>query len=370
MAKRTILIIAILFLFACACSAADDASPQNETGESIVLQQLEQHEGLCFKFLSEQMVTADGGFRTNYLDKMAEAELATGADVLSESMGLWMLYAAEIRDSALFGQSLQFVERYLDTGKILSYRYSPENGAYHVNAFVDDIRIIRALLLADDAFGGYLDMAKDFADRLYQTNVKDGYVFDFYDEQYGMTNDFVTLCYIDFDTMRMLGEQNGDWLDVYENMLAIVSGGYLGEGFPMYEGSYRYATKEYADEDIVTVQSLLTVLNLARIGECPQNAVDFIKQRLADGALYGAYDRNGKPVGHTESTAIYAICAQIAQTVHDEGMYEDCIERMNRYQVTDRSSEVYGAFANAETMDLYAFDNLMALLAYRSQDGV
>ena len=55
----------------------------------------------------------------------------------------------------------------------------------------------------------------------------------------------------------------------------------------------------------------------------------------------------------------------IADTVQDEEMYDLCIGRMTQFQVTDEFSEVYGAFANAETMDLYAFDNLTALLAYR-----
>jgi len=53
--------------------------------------------------------------------------------------------------------------------------------------------------------------------------------------------------------------------------------------------------------------------------------------------------------------------------VQDDEMYGLCIERMNRFQVMDETSEVYGAFANAKTMDLYAFDNLTALLAYRQE---
>jgi hypothetical protein len=324
-------------------------------------------EELCFRFVSEKLTADDGGIRTNYLDKMPDAEQATGAQVLSESMGLMMLYAVRIGDQALFDRSLAFVEGRLDTGAILSYRYSPDDGAYPVNALVDDLRIIRALLLAYDAFGGgYEKTALTCAERLYQTNVKDGRAYDFYDERYGVTNDAITLCYPDLDTIRLLAAREEKWAPVYGEMLALVKGGYLGDRFPMYARSYSYPDETYSQEDIVTVQSLLTILSLSRVGECPQSSVDFIKRHVADGTLYGAYRADGKNRSSTESTAIYAICAIIGQSEGDEELYRASLKQMERFQVLDAGSEVYGAFADARTLDLYAFDNLMALLAYRA----
>lgn len=327
-----------------------------------------QCETMCFTFVKDHMVTAQGGIRTNYLDKPAEKEQATGAEVLSESMGLWMLYMVAIHDEALFQSALGFVQDELDTGRILSYRYSTDVGAYPVNAFIDDARIIRALLLAGETFAsGYRDEALTYARRLYDTNVKDGRVYDMYDETLGQTNDFITLCYIDLDTMRRLAQYDQRWAPVTRTMQDIAEKGYLGDTFPLYAGAYQYSTGEYGREDINTVQSLLTVLNLTRADVCPQRTLDYLKDRIEDGALYGAYQQDGTPVNETQSTAIYAICAMIFAAADDGETYAQCIGRMDTLQVTDEDSEVYGAFANADTLELYAFDNLTAMLAYRQE---
>ncbi len=357
-------------MFACSCvpateaastGAAQSAEAQAETAAAG------QEETLLLRFVSEHLVTSDGGVRTNYLDPAPNADWATGEEVLSESMGLWMLYAAKTGDQASFERSLAFVKERLDMGVLLSYRYSPESGAYPVNAFLDDLRVIRALLLAQEAFGGqYETTALSYADRLYRTNVKENRVYDFYDERYGGTNDFVTLCYLDLDTLNMLAARDEKWWPVLETMRAVAEGGYLGDRFPMYARSYDYASETYSSQSIDTVQSLLTMLSLSQVGACPRASVDWIRQRVAKGTLYGAYDLNGANIGQTESTAVYAICAMIGQSEQDGELYRLSIARMERFQVLDQTSEVYGAFANARTLELYAFDNLMALLAYRA----
>ena len=136
-------------------------SPAVSEQRSVLVLQASEREEICFDFLENKMVTQQGGIRTNYLDTVHNADLATGAEVLSESMGLIMLYADGIQDEALFKRSMDFVEDYLDTGNTISYRYG--KSPYYVNAFIDDIRIIRALILAGDAFNGkYLDTAKTY----------------------------------------------------------------------------------------------------------------------------------------------------------------------------------------------------------------
>jgi len=370
MGKRMIICAAVLALLTASCSTgggAQSSEPPTDSGHTLIGRiQTDGREKICFEFLTDNMITEQGGVRTNYLDKTWNAELATGPEVLSESMGLLMLYAVELRDEALFQRSLRFVEDYLDTGRILSYRYSPESGVYGVNAFVDDIRIVRALLRAGETFGGsYRDTALEYADRLYDTNVKGGRVYDMYDEPHGTTNDFITLCYIDLDTMRRLSEHDPKWEEIFESMRDIVAGGYISDAFPLYAGTFGYAAAEYSETDVSMVQAGLTALSLAGIGECPQRTLDYLKGCLKNGAIYGTYSQDGTPTDDTESTAVYAICAMLAKAARDDEMYGLCIDRMNRFQVLDSTSEVYGAFANARTMDLYAFDNLTALLAYR-----
>jgi len=367
MKKSVLLILAGLLAVVCACAPEKNtAPPEAAPAETRQPSDSSHSEALCYHFVSENLTTDDGGIRTNYLDKASNEQLATGAQVLSESMGLMMLYAVKTGDQARFESLLAFVETRLDTGEILAYRYSPVSGAYHVNALLDDLRIIRALLLANDAFGSsYEETALTYAQRLYQTNVKGDRVYDFYDEQYDMTNDAITLCYPDLDTILLLAARDEKWVPVYDEMLSLMQGGYLGDGFPMYARSYSYESAAYSSEDIETVQSLLTILSLSGVKECPQASIDFIKRHVVDGTLYGAYTVDGTAKSHTESTAIYAICALIGKSEGDEELYQTSLNQMERFQVLDEGNEVYGAFADARTLDLYAFDNLMALLAYR-----
>lgn len=364
--KKTVLIFLMLSVFL-STSCAPPGTDRQEDGLREIGPKNARREELCFDFLKNEMITQQGGVRTNYLDKDHTADFATGAEVLSESMGLLMLYAVAKNDETLFQSSLGFIEEYLDTGDIIAYRYS-DKGAYQVNAFVDDMRIIRALILADDLFGGrYLEIALAYADRLYQTNIEDHYAYDMYDNEYGLCNDFITLCYIDLYTMRVLGDYDEKWKNVFTVMREIVEEGYISDEFPMYASSYSYTSRRYRKGDINMIEAALTALNLARIDACPRRTLDYLKDSIRNGAIYGVYKRNGMKKSDTESTAIYAICALIAKEVEDGEMYAMCMDKMNGFQVIDDTSEVYGAFADPVSLDLYSFDNLMALLAYRQR---
>lgn len=325
-----------------------------------------EREALCLDFVQNHMLTAQGGVRTNYLDTDEQADVATGAQVLSESVGLWMEYAVSVGDTGTLQRTLAFVRQYLDTGEILSYRYSPLTGAYPVNALIDDFRIIRALLTAD-GLPGARETALAYAARLYGTNVKNGYLFDLYDTTYAETNDSITLCYLDFPTLQLLAQKDTAWAPVEQTMLEIAESGYLGDDFPLYANAYGYALQAYDTEDIQTVQSLLTVYHLLQIGACPQRTLDYLRRNVESGALYGAYHRSGTPASTVQSTAIYALCARIFNAAGDADTCRLCLSRMNEFQVLDINSEVFGAFADAKTKQGYAFDNLMALLAYRQE---
>ncbi len=367
MKKITLFVVLILVLSSCSAENNTQPSLSGTISEhSSAEQQLtDEHEKICFDFIKNEMITQQGGVRTNYLDTVHDENLATGAEVLSESMGLLMLYAVAAHDEALFKSSLDFVQENLDTGNIISYRYSVENGSYHVNAFIDDIRIIRALILADGVFNGkYRDIARKYSDRLYDTNVVDGIVFDMYDDANGINNDFITLCYVDLYTMQLLKKYDARWDKVFSVMRDIVKQSYISDDFPMHASSYSYASETYRNGDVNMVEATLTALNLARVDECPQETIDYLKDSIKNGAIYGLYSYDGKKKSDIESTAIYAICALIAKEAQDEDMYRLCIDKMKRFQVMDEKSEIYGAFADPVTLELYAFDNLMALLAY------
>lgn len=347
--------ISVVFLFLiCGCSVKS-ASNYSKS----------EYENICYRFVVKNMIEA-GGVHTNYLNMPYEDEKATGYDVLSESQGLIMEYASLTQDYKLFKSSLKFVEKNLNLPQILLYRYSNSGRKFTVNAAIDDLRIIKALIYASDVFSRkYNHMAKKFSDRFYSTNVKDYFLYDFYDINTSNTNEFITLCYIDLKTMNLISNWNSDWQNVYDNMLNILKNGYIDDQFPMFMTSYNYSSKEYEYKSgINMVESLLCALHLSEVKQCPDTTLNYIRDMVKGDCLYGMYSIKGDKMNDLKSTAIYAICAAIAKSENDIQMYTESIDRMNQFLVKDKSNPIYGAFGNVETLEVYSFDNLTALIAY------
>ncbi|WMT41666.1 hypothetical protein RE628_03960 [Paenibacillus sp. D2_2] len=99
-------------------------------------------------------------------------------------------------------------------------------------------------------------------------------------------------------------------------------------------------------------------------------SIAYLKEKVGSGELYGQYDKQGKPLNQIQSTAIYAISAMIGSVLGDEELYRDSITQMEKYQVQDKTSPLYGGFGDPGTKQAYSFDNLMALLAYAHQSRV
>lgn len=323
-------------------------------------------EQMLYQFITDRLMGSDGVW-TNYRDTDQNQPVATGHEVLSESAGLMLRYLA------LTGQEGDFETEWARTKQIFelstgfSYRFSPKlDKRYSVNAAVDDLRIIRALHEAGEAFKDdrYLQEADNYGERFYQHNVKNGYLYDFYDETYKMTNDFITLCYIDFRSLQLLPITSGQKQQLMDQMQEIAKNGYLGDEFPFYETRFHYDTKTYSSKQIQTVESLLTILSLAEVGQHQQASINYLKEHVKAGTLFGQYSRDGKPANDIQSTAIYAITAMIGAELGDNELYEDSMRRMNQFQVQDADSPLYGGFGYAPTEEAYSFDNLMALLAY------
>jgi hypothetical protein len=340
-----ILLIAFLFLFQ---NLAVAGGPQT----------------LCQNFV-EQKLQKEGGVFTNYLPAEGNGDLAAGHCVLSESQGLMLAYYVHTGSKDMAAKTIAFVQNHLDTGSILSYLLDENKQPYPVNAAVDDLRLIGAMLSAADAFAqqDYREQAVSYARRLYGTNVRSQTLADFYDLQYEQAGGYATLCYSDFSAMNAISAYDDRWIPVAENMRNLVLGGYLGDAFPFFQTRYNMDTQSYESENVPMVESLLTAYHLSNISSCPKQTLAYLKKTLESGKLYSLYDFSGNPRSDAESTAIYALCALIGAGQNDAELYHDAIRHMLPFQVMDVSSPVYGAFADAQTLKTYSFDNLMALLA-------
>ncbi len=321
-------------------------------------------EELCLQFV-EQKLQSEGGVFTNYLPLKENTDWAAGHSVLSESQGLMLSYYTQTKNKAMAQNVIAFVQDHLDTGSILSYRLEEDGRVYKVNAAVDDLRLIRAMLEGQDAFQlpDIHDQAILYAKRLYDTNVRNQVLVDFFDDQYKQAGGYATLCYSDFYTMNIISAYDKRWLQVMENMRELVMDGYLGDAFPFFDTRYNLEKQCYESENVPMVESLLTAYHLSKADSCPIQTVEYIKKALQRGKLYSIYDLSGTPLTDRESTAIYALCALIGASEYDAELYSAAIERMLPFQVMDEKSPVYGAFADAQTLQAYSFDNLMALLA-------
>lgn len=342
----------------CACSAPRVVTPKV----------LSETESASYQFVLSHMLI-DGGMSTNFHEKSRTSELASGSEVLSESQGLLLNYTANIADREVFDDVYEFTKKYLDNGKIFAYRYDPNSSqpqTYSVNAAVDDLRIIKALFTASEVFSdkSLLKAAKKYSNRFYQSNIDNGMIYDIYDTELFMKNSFVTLCYLDLEAISIIAETDKRYEEVYDNSLITLEGGYLGDDFPMFMTKYDYKTKKYsAPNGINMVESVLTALNLSVAGKCPETTIAFLKSQLENGKIYARYELDGTVKDKFESTAIYALCAMLAKNIGDEEMYNLSIAHMRKYMVTQQNSPLYGAFG--DDLNVYSFDNLMALTALR-----
>ncbi|MFE4712253.1 MULTISPECIES: hypothetical protein [unclassified Paenibacillus] len=321
---------------------------------------------MLYSFISSRL-TGTYGVYTNLLETDQKGEAATGHEILSESASLMMRYAVLTGNQALFGAEWEKAKKTFDMEGGFSYRFSPKlQKQYPVNAAVDDLRLIGALEEAGTAFKdeSYSQEAAKYGQRFYHYNVKDGYMYDFYDKKYNVTNKFVTLCYIDMSVLQKLSIPVEERAVLMHNMQEIQEQGYLSDSFPFYETRFDYETGRYSSENINTVESLLTILALSEVHLQKPASIRFIREQVEAGTLYGQYTREGTPVNDIRSTAIYAITAMIGAQLADDQLYRTSIERMNEFRVLDTGSVLYGGFGDTASGQAYSFDNLMALLAY------
>ncbi|MCY9662719.1 hypothetical protein P5G65_22355 [Paenibacillus chondroitinus] len=369
--KRNLLLIPLAFvMILSACEALpvfgkEKLARNPISGYGQLVPVTEQRNALQH-FITETL-TGPHGTYTNLQETDQNSEVATGHEVLSESAGLLMRYYALTGQKDKFDAQWQLAKRTFDAPTGLSYRYSPKlNKKFTVNATVDDFRILRALDEAGEAFqtDAYKKDLAYYGDKLYTYNVSESRLRDFYDETYAMTNSFITLCYIDVASMELLPVSNRKKRALETDMLGIMQGGYLSDSFPFYQTRYDFKLKAYQSEQINSVESLLTILNLAEIGEAKPTSLQWIKAQVTAGTLVGAYDRNGKPLNDVRSTAIYAITAMIGSVTQDKQLYNESITKMNAFQNHTQGSPMNGGFGDELAQQAYSFDNAMALLAY------
>lgn len=313
-------------------------------------------------FLQTQM-TNRGGV---YCNAKNSGTTPGGHDVLSETQGLIMQYSVLSQNKALFDSAWSFTSSYMEKDGLAAWYVTQDGKAAGVNAVLDDLRIWSALFDADALWGGTAAAADGICESVYQNCVENSCLVDFYEFDSGKKSNTLSLCYADLSTLRRMAQVDMRFSSVAEHALATVQGGYLSDRFPLYGSSYDYDTKSYSKEDLNTAEALMTLWNLAKAGELKPESLIWLNKQVSSGELAARYHIDGSVVQGYEyySTAVYALAALIAEEEGDRALYNQALQKMERYRNGDAGSEGYGAFGDPDTGDFPAFDQCIPLLVY------
>lgn len=324
-------------------------------------------------FIDNKLSVEKYGIFTNYLDSESVGEETKGHDVLSESEGLIMLFSVEANDKKRFDDALKIVKNKMKLkNNLISWRYSPATGNVNkASALLDDLRIAKALILASNRWKSfeYRKEAIGIMKGIMKHSTRETILVDFNDSI--NKSDTITMCYLDVYGLNLLSKIDPKFNEIKNKAYQLLNSAYIGERLPLYKKSYNLTNKNFSnEEECETLLSMLIALYKSEDGQNVYDVTSWINKRIdKDGAIYTKYSiSTGEPSTNVESTAIYAVGAQIAKNIDNNQLYTRMINLMNKYQIKNKDSEMYGAFGFEETKEIYSFDNLQAILALINEE--
>lgn len=338
---------------------------QNITHYHTEEQQKKQQ--LLINFLDNQMM-GDGGIYTNYLPtNNPNSTNATGHELLDESSGYYLIHLALTKQAQAFKIFYDKTKRNFYENGQFSYRYDPATKKrYPVNASVDDLRIMEALLLYDQQFqtNYYANEVKMLFKNMQSLSLINGNLYDYANGQTKQHAETGTLCYFNLATLKLLENNNATEKQYYQKQLKIVENGYLNDNFPVYQTRYNYQTKRYSnDGNINILETLMTMQHLSAINKLPATSLQWLTRQVMNKQLYNYYNLNGKPTTKNQSAAAYALAALIASDEKQPELYQAAIKEMLTFQINKEGSPLNGAFGDLQTKQVYSFNNVTALVA-------
>ncbi|SFD38148.1 glycosyl hydrolase family 8 [Clostridium uliginosum] len=328
---------------------------------------ISQEEHLLSDFINNNLIDKEGGIYTNYIDTNSDGDITKGHTVLSESEGIMLLYALEKNDRVSFDKTLDYIKNYMMlSNNLISWRI--ESGTkLKTSATIDDLRIVKALLLADEKWGNksYRVVALRISKGIYKDLVDGTTLIDFNDGK--EMSKTTTLCYLDIKTLKMLSNLNSSWEKVLNKSSEIIENAYISNDMPLYKKEFNRSEGTYDNNDnIDTLLSMIVLLNKQECGQDVSRSLEWIKDRLKkEGFIVTSYSEVGKATSNIESTSIYSMIVRMATNADDEELSRLAMEKVNAFQVKNQNSKIYGGYGQEDGNNVYSFDNLNALLAHR-----
>lgn len=333
--------------------------------EALLKNALEGGAKATAEFVTKYMMDGDGGIHSSYVPG---SQVNINSEVLSESQGLGLLYAVSIKDKELFDKILGYIKAFLWKEGLAAWRME-EGKTDSVNALIDDLRIYRALVGAEELWGGYASDVRLCGEALLERAVYDGKYVDFYDFQNRIYASRFTLCYGDMQAMQLLVERTGDLEaeKAYEKTLELLERGQISNEFPLYYSWYNYDKEQYEKDDLNTAEAMMTLLHLARQGKLKNNTIEWLRAQMAGEGLKMRYSVEGEVVSgyNQESTAVYAILVMIADEIEDDVLRAQALKKMEAMHIINTEFPYNGAYGMEDGSGITSFDQLMPMLAYR-----
>ena len=326
-----------------------------------------EREEILFDFIDKKLTNNDDGIKTYYTNVNSEQDINKENSVSSQSEGMMLLYYLERNDKKSFDRTLKYIEKNMFLSSNLVSSKVTEGEKDKISKSVDNLRIVNALLLASQRWGGlkYRQVAINIEKAIDKNLLYDGALVDSSD---GQSKDYmITLSYLDLQTMKRLSYIDFNWKKIYTQSLRLLDNGYISAEVPLYKNKYNMKTEEYDTEDIDMVSSLRCILNKSEVSKDVSESINWITEKFKkDGAIYSKYNFNtGNKVSDEESVSIYALLVQISKKTGNDDLYNMSLKKLKKLQVMDKNSNMYGGYEDLKTLDAYSIDNLNALLAYR-----
>ncbi|WP_176555841.1 glycosyl hydrolase family 8 [Virgibacillus ndiopensis] len=359
--KLLVMLIFIIVIIVIILNLPEKKKPKKFPTESFIVRCLQNNNGTLATYIKD----------SNIVDE----DLVKGREALSETLGLWMLYALEIEDKQLFDETYQNLQNYfLEKDGYISWKINASGKSYvYTNALVDDFRIIDALLQADKKWGNenYVETANLISRYVNKFSKNNNVLTDYYERRLNYSSNHVTLSYIDPLALKKLKKRN--WIDsqIYDNTLAILQDAPLKNGF--YPKSYHVRKQSYKfDRDVNMVDQVLMAYHQSKVGIVSAEFLNFVKAEIErHGIINGKYDIQTKePTVEYESPAVYGFLIMYALEMDEVDFARKLYERMIAFKDNDYKSPYYGGYSISEVGDTHIFDNLVPLLAERKLDKV
>lgn len=367
-----LVLLIVLMLGGCCVNQPEDNSEQAnyttiDTEPLAVTVPLSNEAVQCFSFIHNRLTSPLGGIYTNYQNNSQTADLSSGHEILSESMGLQLEYARLIGDQQLFNQTTDYIEKNLLVNDILLWRIV-EGAApiTDVSATIDDLRIYETLAQAQKLWSlnaSGLKLSETLENQLPSRGFQSNYLVNYYGASSPTQDNRVEMAYLNLSAITALAQAEPKMTDALETNKKLLLGSFISETLPLYHKSYnpQRAVYEDADGKINILDSLMVMLNMAKMGIYSPKSLDWLEEKVVSGTLYSYYDPStGEALDQQESSAAYGLAAQIGAALSNDFLTGNALTQLKIHQNTDQQSPFYGGFAY--NGNAYSYDNLQALL--------